>query len=175
MARPSKYHTHVEPRLNEIRAWARDGATEAEIAKRLKISENRLYVYKKEFSQFAQSLTPAHEYDDEVVDELHKNTQGRIVKLQKPIKVRKKYFENGKLVREEEVVEIATEEIYVPPDTRAQIYWLNNRRAVAWKNNPVEKPDPNEQQEEAKKKDELYEHLLNRKIEGFNDEQDDLQ
>ena len=63
----------------------------------------------------------------------------------------------------------------MPPDTRAQIYWLNNRRAVAWKNNPVEKPDPNEQQEEAKKKDELYEHLLNRKIEGFNDEQDNLQ
>ena len=175
MARPSKYHTHVEPRLNEIRAWARDGATEAEIAKRLRISENRFYAYKKEFSQFSQSLTPAHAYDDEVVDELHKNTLGRIVKLQKPIKVRKKYFENGKLVREEEVIENAVEEIYVPPDTKAQIYWLNNRRPSKWKNNPVEQPDPNKQAEEDKQKDELYERLINRRIEGFNDEQDDLQ
>ena len=138
MARPSKYHTHVEPRLNEIRAWARDGATDEIIAKRLYISIASFYVYKKEFIELSESLTPARVYDDEVVDALHKNTLGGIIKLQKPIKLRKKFFENGKLVREEEVLVTAEEEIYITPDTKAQIYWLNNRRPEQWKNNPVD-------------------------------------
>lgn len=138
MARPSKYKTHVEPRLNEIKAWARDGATDEEIAKLLRISVSSLYEYKKEFSEFSESLTPARVYDDEVVDALHKNTLGGVVKLQKPFKVRKKFFEDGKLVREEEVIVTAEEEIYVQPDTKAQMYWLNNRRPRNWKNNPVD-------------------------------------
>lgn len=138
MARPSKYQTHVEPRLNEIKAWARDGATEEEIAKRLRVSVSSLYEYKKEFSEFSESLTPARAYDDEVVDALHKNTLGGVVKLKKPFKIRKKFFENGKIVREEEVIVSAEEEIYVTPDTKAQIYWLNNRRPKSWKNNPVD-------------------------------------
>ena len=138
MARPSKYQTHVEPRLNEIKAWARDGATEEEIAKRLYISIASLYVYKKEYLEFSESLKCACAYDDEVVDSLHKNTLGGIVELLKPIKVKKKFFEEGKLVREEEVVEYHKEEIYVQPDTMAQMYWLNNRQPSKWKAKPVD-------------------------------------
>ena len=138
MARPSKYQTHVEPRLNEIKAWARDGATEEEIAKRLYISIASLYVYKKEYLEFSESLKCAGAYDDEVVDSLHKNTLGGIVELLKPIKVKKKFFEEGKLVREEEVVEYHKEEIYVQPDTLAQMYWLNNRQPSKWKAKPVD-------------------------------------
>ena len=138
MARPSKYKTHVEPRLKEIAAWARDGATEEEIAKKLRVAYSTFREYKKEFSAFSAALTPARAYDDEVVDSLHKQTQGGVVKLQKPIKLRKRFYENGKLVREEEVIATAEEEIYVMPDTKAQIYWLNNRRPSDWKTNPVD-------------------------------------
>lgn len=138
MARPSKYQTHVAPRLQEIKSWARDGATEEEIAKRLRIAISTLYEYKKEFSEFSESLTPARVYDDEVVNSLHKNTLGGIVELSKPIKCKKRYYENGRLVREEEVIVTAKEEIYVQPDTRAQMYWLNNRVPSKWKINPVD-------------------------------------
>lgn len=138
MARPSKYQTHVEPRLNEIKAWARDGATEEEIAKRLRVSVSSFYEYKKEFSEFSESLKSAHAYDDEVVNALHKNTLGEIVKLQKPIKCKKKFFENGKLVREEEFIVTSEEEIYIHPDTMAQMYWLNNRQPSKWKAKPVD-------------------------------------
>ena len=31
----NKYDSHVAPRLEEVKAWARDGATEEEIAKKL--------------------------------------------------------------------------------------------------------------------------------------------
>lgn len=138
MARPSKYQTHVEPRLNEIKAWARDGATEEEIAKKLNIAISTLYEYKKRFSEFSESLKSARAYDDEVVNALHKNALGGIIKLQKPIKCKKKFFENGKLVREEEVIVTAEEEIYVHPDTMAQMYWLNNRQPSKWKAKPVD-------------------------------------
>lgn len=170
MARPSKYDTHVAPRLKEIRAWARDGATEKEIAYNLRISEDSLYEYKKKFPEFSESLKCARAYDDEVVDSLHENTIGRVVKLQKPFKVRRKIFENGKLVREEEEIVTAEEEIYIQPDTLAQMYWLNNRQPSKWKAKPTEAPDPNEQAEEDKKRDELYECLMNRQVEGFTDE-----
>lgn len=170
MARPSKYESHVAPRLQEIQAWARDGATGEEIAKRLGISEKVFYEYKKKYPQFLQSLKPAQQYDDEVVNALHRNTIGQIVKLQKPIKVRKKYFENGKLVREEEEVVTAEEEIYVSPDTMAQMYWLNNRQSSKWRQKPKEQPNQEELEQEAKQKDELYEKLIDRHIEGFTDE-----
>lgn len=138
MARPSKYQTHVKPRLNEIKAWARDGATEEEIAKKLNIAISTLYEYKKKFSEFSESLKSASAYDDEVVNALHKNTLGCVVKLQKPVKCKKKFFEDGKLVREEEVIVTAEEEIYVHPDTMAQMYWLNNRQPSKWKAKPVD-------------------------------------
>ena len=76
MARPSKYHTHVEPRLKEIRAWARDGATDEEIAKRLGIALSSLYEYKKKYLEFAEYLKEKDAYDNEVVDSVHKNTLG---------------------------------------------------------------------------------------------------
>ena len=174
MARPSKYHTHVEPRLKEIRAWARDGATDEEIAKRLGIALSSLYEYKKKYLEFVECLKEKDAYDNEVVDSVHKNTLGGVVALKTPIKIKKKYFENGKLVREEEEVVMTIREEYVRPDTMAQMYWLNNRQPKNWKAKPTVHPDPNAQAEEDQRKDELYEHLLGRRIEGFNDEQNDL-
>ena len=126
MARPSKYESHVAPRLQEVQAWARDGATMEQIAEKLHINSDSLYEYKKKYTEFSDALKPAQQYDDEVVDALHRNTIGQVVKLKKPIKVRKKYFENGKLVREEEEIVNAEEEVYIHPDTLAQMYWLNN-------------------------------------------------
>lgn len=141
MARPSKYETHVAPRLEEIKNWARDGATEEEIAKNLGIAYSTLKEYKKEFSAVFGCLKTARAYDDEVVNALHKNTLGGIVSLKEPIKVKRRYFENGRLVREEEVIEMADKEIYVEPDTVAQMYWLNNRQPAKWKAKPTSNED----------------------------------
>lgn len=138
MARPSKYESHVKPRLKEVQAWARDGAVNEEIAKRLYISIQALFVYKKKYIEFSEALKCARAYDDEVVNALHEHTLGKVVKLQKPKVIKKRFFENGKLVREEETIVMVEEEVYVPPDTRAQMYWLNNRNAKDWKTYPVD-------------------------------------
>ena len=133
-----RYQERVKPRLDEIKAWARDGLSEESIAKQLSIAYSTFRQYKQQYSALSAALIPARVYDDEVVYALHKNTLGGIVKLQKPIKVRKKFFENGKLVREEEFVVTAEEEVYIQPDARAQMYWLNNRVPEKWSAKPEE-------------------------------------
>ena len=77
MARPSKYETHVAPRLEEIKDWVRNGATDKVISERLGISEDSFYEYKKEFSEFSESLKKNKEIcDAEVEGALHKAALG---------------------------------------------------------------------------------------------------
>ncbi len=64
VARPSKYETHVAPRLEEIKDWCRNGATDEEIAKRLGISRDSLYEYKKQFSDFSDILKKNKDFVD---------------------------------------------------------------------------------------------------------------
>lgn len=56
MARPNKYETHVAPRLSEIGDWVRNGAADEEIIKRLRIGKSAFYQYKREFSEFSDTL-----------------------------------------------------------------------------------------------------------------------
>ena len=64
MARPSKYETHVAPRVEEIKDWVRNGATDKYIWEKLGISERSFYEYKNEFSQFSQVLKETKDYVD---------------------------------------------------------------------------------------------------------------
>ena len=84
----NKYDSHVAPRLEEVKAWARDGATEEEIAKKLRVAYSTLKEYKKAHSALSAALKCARAYDGEVVFALHRNTLGGIVKLEKPFKLR---------------------------------------------------------------------------------------
>ncbi len=68
MARPSKYQTHVAPRFEEIKDWIRNGATDEEVAKRLDISRDSLYEYKKQFPDFSDLLKKNKEYVDSQVE-----------------------------------------------------------------------------------------------------------
>lgn len=140
-----KYLELVEPRLDEIKAWARDGVIEEEIAKRLGIAYSTFRDYRDKNSALSLALKKSKEhYDNEVVDALHKNTLGGIVVLKTPIKLKRTIFENGKKVREEEYIEIADREEYIKADTTAQIYWLNNRQPEKWKAKPTDSSSGNE-------------------------------
>lgn len=68
MARPGKYEIHVAPRLEEIKDWVRNGATDREVWQRLGISEDSFYKYKKEFSEFSESLKENKEFVDGQVE-----------------------------------------------------------------------------------------------------------
>ncbi len=68
MARPSKYETHVAPRLDEVADWLRNGATDKEVAKRLGLAMSTFCEYKKEFSEFSEVLKKTRDSVDGEVE-----------------------------------------------------------------------------------------------------------
>lgn len=132
--RSSKYHTHVEPKLLLIEAWARDGLTIDQIAEKLGIASSTFFVYKDKYLELSESLKKGQEVVDvEVENALLKKALGIVKTINKPIKLKKVLYSNGKRISEEEYIEYAEEEVYIPPDTTAQIFWLKNRRPETWR------------------------------------------
>lgn len=117
-----KYETHVKPKLDLIAQWARDGAIERDIAKKLGVSESTFSGYKKEHPELMETLTVNKEVADARVESaLYKRATGY------------EYTETSKEVGPDGV-KIKTTVKQVAPDVTAQIYWLNNRRPDRWRN-----------------------------------------
>jgi len=72
-----------------------------------------------------------------VENELFQSCQTRTVTVKKPVKV-KTVKVDGKKRLEEERIEYAEEEVVVPANTTAQIFYLKNRKPDKWKDKPVE-------------------------------------
>jgi len=136
MARPSKYHSHVQPKLNLVESWARDGLTDEQIAHNLGIGTATLYEYKNKFPEFTEALKNGKDdIDVEVENALLKRALGYEYEevtqepLYNPI--------NGEPILDESGnPKIAVTKIVrkmVNPDTTAQIFWLKNRRPGAWR------------------------------------------
>ncbi|MDI9412097.1 MAG: transposase [Bacillota bacterium] len=134
MGRPSKYHTHVEPRLIEVEGWARDGLIDEQIAYNLGVALSTFMTYKNKFPELSEVLKKGKDVvDREVENALLQKALGITKTVMKPIKVREVSYNNGKRVREVETIEYAEEEIFIPPDTTAQIFWLKNRKPAEWR------------------------------------------
>ncbi len=136
----NKYFTHVEPKLMLIEAWARDGVIDEQIASNLGIAYSTFRVYRDKHEALSAALKNSKEVADAKVEsKLFLNTQGQVVKIKKPIKVQKKYYneENGKLSRIEEEIVYVDEEQYIPPHFGAQTFWLINRSNGKWKNTQI--------------------------------------
>jgi len=120
--RPSKYHTHVEPRLIEIEGWARDGLIDEQIAKNLGVAYSTFKGYKKKFPALIASLKKGKEViDREVENALLKRALGYTY-----TEKRHEVGSDGK----EKTTTIIKE---VAPDTTAQIFWLKNRKPTVWR------------------------------------------
>lgn len=163
MARPSKYETHVAPRLEEIKDWVRNGATDRDVWKKLGISEDSFYEYKKRFSEFSESLKENKDYvDGQVESSLLKRALGYNYE-----EITKERNASGELVITKTVRK------QVVPDVTAQIFWLKNRRADKWREKPENARGDNEgkeQEEERYAAETLIKALKERKIEGLDDE-----
>ena len=70
-------------------------------------------------------------------NELFQSCQTRTVTVKKPMKV-KTVKMDGKKRLEEERIEYAEEEVVVPANVTAQIFYLKNRKPDKWKDKPVE-------------------------------------
>lgn len=121
-----------EDKLILLEGWARDGLTEEQIAKNMGICLKTLYNWKTNNLPILQALKKGKEVVDfEVENALLKKALGYIITLHK-----QKVTKDGDVVDYEE-------EMHIPPDTTAQIFWLKNRKPDKWRDKVVD--DENEE------------------------------
>lgn len=128
----NKYHTHVEPKLLLIEAWARDGLIDEDIAKKLGVAYSTFRKYRDGHEALSAALKRGKEVADvEVENALFKRAIGyRYDEVTK---------EAGKVLDEEsgewKTVMVETKRVTkeVQPDVTAQIFWLKNRRSDKWR------------------------------------------
>ena len=101
-----KFETLVLPELENIRKKLANGITPGELAGQLKISLTTLNRYRKQHPEFGELFKEADSAKDDLVEEaLLKRATG---------------YENNSGKE-------------VPPDVRAAMFWLKNRRPENWK------------------------------------------
>jgi hypothetical protein len=143
--RKGKYEEWLtEDGLTTIEGWARDGLTDEQIAHNIGIAERTFTDWKDRFPAISAALKKGKApVDIQVENALLKRALGQIVKVKKPIKLKHKGQIPGKGLIEEERIEYADEEVYIPPDTTAQIFWLKNRRPDKWRDKVESAPEGN--------------------------------
>ena len=105
-----------------LEGWARNGLTNEQIANNIGINVKTLYDWKNKESNICNSLKRGKEVVDiEVENALLKKALGYTVTLHKQ-----------KVTKDGDVVDIE-EDVHIPPDTTAQIFWLKNRKKNDWR------------------------------------------
>lgn len=123
-----------QDKLTLLEGWARDGLTDEQIAHNMGIATSTFYDWKNKYSEFSKSLKKNKEVVDiEVENALLKKALGYNASIKKAFKIKDIIYENGKKVSETERIEYAEEEVHIPADTTAQIFWLKNRKPDKWR------------------------------------------
>lgn len=122
-----------------ISNWAMDGLSDKQIADKIGISVSTLYEWKKRFSDFSEALKKSKEIaDHQVKNAVFKKSIGYKTTVKKAFKLKEvKYSKDGKRISEKETVVYADDEIYIPPDTTAAIFWLKHRQPDDWGDKPA--------------------------------------
>lgn len=132
-----KYEEWLQPEgLLKLEAWARNGLTDEQIAKNMGVAPKTLYRWKEQHSQICQSLKKGKEVVDITVENaLYKKALGYTVKLKKTFKTKHVIYDEatGRKLEEHERLEVGIDEIHIPADTVAQIFWLKNRKPEDWR------------------------------------------
>lgn len=96
------------------------------------IHRDTLNEWKSRFPDISDSLKIGRENADYIVEnELFESCKTRTVTVKKPIKLKKVMFD-GKKRLEEERVEYVEEQVVVPANVTAQIFYLKKRRPEKW-------------------------------------------
>lgn len=136
-----KYAEWITPDgLLKLEAWARDGLTDEQIAHNMGITRKTIGEWKNQYSCIRDALKKGKEVVDiEVENALHKRALGYTAKVKKTFKVRISEFDKitGKKIREYEELQTGIDEVHIPADTTAQIFWLKNRKPDKWRDKPL--------------------------------------
>ena len=134
MARnPSKWLTPEN--LTLLRGMACVGKDEGQIAACMGIGYATLQRWKKRYPELAAALAYNKDGADfAVMEALHRKAVGYTAPVKKTYKLKRTEFdpESGKKISEYEELQTGIDETHVPADTRAEIFWLQNRCAGEW-------------------------------------------
>ena len=120
--------------LLQLGGWARNGLTDEQIAHNMGITRKTLAEWKNKYSDISDTLKINKEIvDTQVENALLRKALGINKIVKKPIKVKEVQYDAGKRISEKEHIEYVNEEIYIQPDTAAQIFWLKNRKPEEWR------------------------------------------
>ena len=112
-----------------LRAWARDGLTDEQIARNIGISRSTLSDWKNRFPDIADALKKGKDVVDvEVENALLRRALG--YDYEESIEESTEEMVDGKV--EKKTVRKVIKK-HVPPDVTAQIFWLKNRRPQQWR------------------------------------------
>lgn len=137
LGQKSAWETKIEPRLDEIAGWCREGLTDKQIAELLGICEATFYKHKAVRSELVDALKINKNIADlRVVDSLYQRAIGY-----EYIEEVTEAFVDGRKVKDSDDVKkvkpdtIRTKKIkrFMPPDVTAQIFWLKNRQPGKWR------------------------------------------
>lgn len=150
----SKYETHVLPRFEEIKKWAEKGLLDNQIYKNLGIGKNAFYKYLNEHEDFKDLIKNARKNAiAEVENSLYKLCTGYPYWEEVAQKCKTKtYDEDGKLLKEEEHIEVVSVQKYSNPQVTPIIFYLVNKDKKHWANNPHQN-DFKKQEIEIKRKE----------------------
>ena len=124
--------------LEMIRAYARDGLSLTDIARKMGVSKTTLYKWKGEHAEILDALKKGKEFADVTVENaLFQSAVGRIVTLRKPIRLRTVKVRDGSRIETEEI-QYVDEEVYIPGNVTAQIFYLKNRVPEKWRSHPAD-------------------------------------
>ena len=126
----------TEEGLLRIQGWARDGLTDKDIAKNMRVGYTSIREWKKKFPEIAEALRIGKDSADRIVENaLYKSACGYTVKVRKPVKVKQIDYdpETGRKVCESETWKMVEEEQHYPAQVTAQIFWLKNRKPDQWR------------------------------------------
>lgn len=130
-----KYQKWLEPEnLILLQGWARNGLTDEQIAKNMGISRSTLAEWKKKYSDISDTLKKGKDVVDiEVENALLKKATGYNAEVNKTFKIKEVYYDKKNRRCEKEKLVTAVDEVHIPADTTAQIFWLKNRRPDEWR------------------------------------------
>lgn len=115
--RPSKYESHVQPKLLLIEAWTRDGLTLDQVADNLGIAKSTLCDYKNKYAELSNALKNGREVIDSMVENaLLKAALGY------------EYEEDQATAQG-----VCNVKKMAHPNTTALIFWLKNRKPKEWR------------------------------------------
>lgn len=145
MGRKAKYDFDNDNTiLAKIEELARDGAQDKDIAAYLGYNESHFSELKGKYSKLSNALKKGRSpLDFNVENSLFRKCIGYKEKVQKPIKVKEKYYDEQGRICERERVEVVEYEETIFPEVTAQIFWLKNRKPKFWNRQPVDEDGDN--------------------------------